>query len=69
MSHHLDVRSAFASADSKSARIARDLLAGREIHVVDSTSASMGVGILAELGATVVKIERPGAGDEDDLRR
>ncbi|HKB28056.1 MAG TPA: DegV family protein, partial [Candidatus Limnocylindrales bacterium] len=38
------------SGTMKSASIARDLLADREIHLVDSTSASMGEGLLAELG-------------------
>jgi DegV family protein with EDD domain len=38
------------SGTMKSAAIARDLLADREIHLVDSTSASMGEGLLAELG-------------------
>ncbi|HEY6056971.1 MAG TPA: DegV family protein [Candidatus Limnocylindrales bacterium] len=35
----------------KSARIAREMLADREIRVVDSASASMGEGLLALLGA------------------
>ena len=39
------------SATQKSARIARDMLPDREIHVVDSDTASMGVGLLALLGA------------------
>jgi DegV family protein with EDD domain len=39
------------SATSASARLARDRLDGREIHVVDSGSASMGEGLLALLGA------------------
>ena len=38
------------SGTMKSAEIARGLMAEREIHVVDSTSASMGEGLLAELG-------------------
>jgi DegV family protein with EDD domain len=38
------------SGTMKSATLARDMLADREIHIVDSTSASMGVGLLAELG-------------------
>jgi DegV family protein with EDD domain len=38
------------SGTMKSAEIARGLLADREIHIVDSTSASMGEGLLAELG-------------------
>lgn len=39
------------SGTIKSARIARDMLPEREIHIVDSMSASMGVGVLAQLGA------------------
>jgi DegV family protein with EDD domain len=38
------------SGTIKSADVARGLLAGRDIHIVDSTSASMGEGLLAELG-------------------
>jgi DegV family protein with EDD domain len=38
------------SGTLKSAQVARGLLADREIHVIDSTSASMGEGLLAELG-------------------
>lgn len=38
------------SAAIKSAEIARDMSAGREIHVVDSTGASMAEGILAYMG-------------------
>ena len=49
------------SATIKSARIARDLMADREIHVVNSRSASMGVGILAELGARLAAEGRPAA--------
>jgi DegV family protein with EDD domain len=37
------------SGTLKSATIARELLADREIQIVDSTSASMGEGLLAEL--------------------
>ena len=48
------------SATIKSARIARDLMADREIHVVNSRSASMGVGILAELGAEMAAGELRG---------
>jgi DegV family protein with EDD domain len=39
------------SGTIKSAEVARGLMAGREIHIVDSMSASMGQGLLAELGA------------------
>ncbi len=38
------------SGTMKSAEIARGMMADREIHIVDSTSASMGEGLLAELG-------------------
>jgi fatty acid kinase fatty acid binding subunit len=38
------------SGTMKSAQVARGLLADREIQIVDSTSASMGEGLLAELG-------------------
>ena len=43
------------SGTMKSAEIARGLLAEREIHVVDSTSASMGEGLLAELGVQLAE--------------
>jgi DegV family protein with EDD domain len=49
------------SATIRSARIARDMLPEREIHVVDSGSASMGVGILAELAAQLADEGRSGA--------
>jgi DegV family protein with EDD domain len=39
------------SATIKSAELAAQTLAGREIHLVDSSSASMGVGLLALLAA------------------
>ena len=39
------------SGTIKSARIARDMLPDREIHVIDSGTASMGVGLLALIGA------------------
>lgn len=39
------------SATLKSAQIARDMLAEREIHVIDSDTASLGTGILALLAA------------------
>lgn len=38
------------SGTMKSAEIARGMLPDRDIHLVDSTSASMGEGLLAELG-------------------
>ena len=39
------------SATLKSAQVAREMLSDREIHVVDSRSASMGEGMLAQLAA------------------
>ncbi len=39
------------SATLKSAEIAKGMLPNREIHIVDSGSASMGEGILAQMGA------------------
>ena len=39
------------SGTNKSAQVARELLADREIHLVDSQSASMGQGLLAILAA------------------
>lgn len=39
------------SATLKSAEIAKGMLSNREIHIVDSGSASMGEGILAQIGA------------------
>jgi DegV family protein with EDD domain len=39
------------SATLKSAEIAKGMLPNREIHIVDSGSASMGEGILAQIGA------------------
>ena len=50
------------SAAIKSATIARDQLADREIHVIDSTSASMGVGVLAQMGSEMAAQGRS-AGD------
>jgi DegV family protein with EDD domain len=43
------------SATVQSARIARDMLPDREIHIVDSRSASMGQGLLAQLGAEMAE--------------
>jgi len=45
----------------KSAQIARDMLPDREIHVVDSASASMGQGILARLGVELAAEGRSAA--------
>jgi DegV family protein with EDD domain len=44
------------SGTLKSAGIARGLLPDREIHIVDSMSASMGQGLLAELGVGMAKM-------------
>jgi DegV family protein with EDD domain len=45
----------------KSVQIARDLLADREIHIVDSGSASMGEGILAIMGTEMARGGTPAA--------
>jgi DegV family protein with EDD domain len=39
------------SGTIKSAQIAKDLLSDREIHLVDSGTVSMGIGMLAQMGA------------------
>lgn len=49
------------SGTIKSAQIARDLLPGREIHLVDSRVASMGVGLLALLAAEMARAGAPAA--------
>ena len=49
------------SGTVKSAEIARGMLADREIHIVDSQSASMGEGILAELGVEMANMGVSGA--------
>lgn len=49
------------SATIKSARIARDMMPEREIHIVDSTSVSMATGILAEIGAEMAAAGKPAA--------
>jgi fatty acid kinase fatty acid binding subunit len=49
------------SGTVKSAEIARGMLADREIHIVDSQSASMGEGILAELGVEMANMGVAGA--------
>jgi len=43
------------SGTIKSAHVARDMLADREIHVVDSRTASMGVGLLAQIAAELAE--------------
>jgi fatty acid kinase fatty acid binding subunit len=47
------------SGTIKSARIARDMLPDREIHVVDSLSASMAIGILARMGVELAEADVP----------
>jgi DegV family protein with EDD domain len=47
------------SGTIKSAQIARDMLPDREIHVVDSMSASMAVGILARMGLELAEADVP----------
>ncbi|HSL75891.1 MAG TPA: DegV family protein [Candidatus Limnocylindrales bacterium] len=49
------------SGTIKSARVARDMLPDREIHVVDSLSASMAVGILARMGLELAEADHPAA--------
>jgi DegV family protein with EDD domain len=49
------------SATLQSARVAREMLPDREIHIVDSASASMGIGLLA-----LVAAERARAGASAD---
>ncbi len=53
--------SADLSGTIKSATIAAGLLPDREIHVVDSRSASMGHGMLAQIGAEMAAAGRSGA--------
>jgi fatty acid kinase fatty acid binding subunit len=47
------------SGTIKSAQIARDMLPDREIHVVDSLSASMAIGILARMGVELAEEDVP----------
>ena len=47
------------SATIKSARIAADMLPKREIHVVDSGTASMGIGLLALMAAELAAAGMP----------
>jgi DegV family protein with EDD domain len=49
------------SGTVKSAEIARGMLAEREIHIVDTRSASMGVGLLAVLAAQLAASGTPAA--------
>ncbi len=43
------------SGTLKSAQVARDMLADREIHVIDSRTASMGEGMLAQIAAELAE--------------
>jgi len=56
------------SATLKSADLAAQAMPGAEIHVVDSESASMGVGLLALLGAEMASDELPAAEIASTLR-
>lgn len=49
------------SGTIKSAEIAKGMLPDREIHIVDSMSASMGEGSLAELGVEMANVGVPAA--------
>jgi DegV family protein with EDD domain len=49
------------SGTIKSAEIARGMLADREIHIIDSGSASMGEGLLAELAVEMANMGVSGA--------
>jgi DegV family protein with EDD domain len=57
------------SATQKSALIARDMLPEREIHVVDSDSASIGIALLALLGAEMAAAGVDAAAIAAELRR
>ena len=57
------------SGTIKAARIARASMADRDIHIVDSTSASMGEGILAELGVEMARAGATAAEIADALTR
>jgi DegV family protein with EDD domain len=49
------------SATVQSAKVAREALEGRPIHIVDSESASMGIGLLALVAADLAEQGRSGA--------
>jgi len=49
------------SATVQSARVARDMLPDRQIHIVDSETASMGIGLLALEAAEMAGAGRSGA--------
>jgi DegV family protein with EDD domain len=55
------------SGTIKSARIARDMLPDREIHVVDTLSASMAIGILARMGIELAEADVPAEEIAGDL--
>ena len=55
------------SGTIKSARIARDMLPDREIHVVDTLSASMAIGILARIGVELAEADTPAEEIAGDL--
>ena len=57
------------SATLASARIARDALPDREIHLVDSDTASMGYGLLVELAAERAKAGVPAADIAAEVER
>jgi DegV family protein with EDD domain len=57
------------SGTIKSARVAAGLMPDREIHVVDSRSASMGTGLLALLAADLAREGKPAAQIVDELGR
>ena len=57
------------SATLASARIARDALPDREIHLVDSDTASMGYGLLVELAAERAKADVPAADIAAEVER
>jgi DegV family protein with EDD domain len=49
------------SGTVKSARVAAAMLEGREIHVIDSRTASMGIGMLAQMAAELADEGKTGA--------
>lgn len=57
------------SGTIKSAQIARDMLPDREIHIVDSMSASMGEGILCRMGVEMADEDRPASEIAEVLER
>jgi DegV family protein with EDD domain len=57
------------SATLQSARVARDMMADRPIHLVDSASASMGQGLLTLLAAERAQAGVPGAEIAAELER